>query len=237
MFYDILAKFYDIIFPKNLTIYKFLDNYVINQPSNILDIACGTGQYSIAFAQKGHNVYGIDNNKNMIESAINKAQLASIIVTFDIFDMMQLNLYNIQIFDFIFCIGNSIAHIKSIDELNNFFTNIYNKLKVNGYFVVHIINYQNKNIFDKNFFPIISRENLQFIRWYEPSDNSGEIIFKAKLIHENKEYSISNILLMLDVKQIYNYLQMKFSKVELFGDYNYSPYDINSNSAIFVCQK
>ncbi len=237
MFYDILAKFYDIIFPKNLTIFNFLNSYLINQPSNILDIACGTGQYSLAFAQKGHNVYGIDNNKNMIESAINKAFLASIIVTFDVFDMMQLNLYNIQIFDFIFCIGNSIAHIKSIDELNNFFTNIYNKLKKNGFFVVHMINYQNRNIFDKSFFPIISKENLQFIRWYEPSNTTGEIIFKAKLIHDNKEYSISNTLLKLDVEQIFDYLQMKFSKVELFGDYNHNPFYLDSNSAIFVCQK
>lgn len=238
MFYDILAKFYDIIFPKNFTILNFLNSYIINQPSNILDIACGTGNYSLSLAEKGHNVYGIDNNPKMIEQAISKALFSSIIITFDVFDMMQLNLYNIQIFDLIFCIGNSIAHIKSIEQLNNFFTNVYNKLKSGGTFILHTINYQNSKLFEKSFFPIIENNNIKFIRWYEPTNGLDKISFNAKLILNGKEeHNIKNELLKIDIQQIYHDLQNLFTKVEIYSDYQKSPYSMTANSAIFVCQK
>lgn len=147
---DIITKIFDIIFPKNISFAKFLDSYLINQPSNILDIACEAGDFKLKNAQKTHKIYLLQNNTHLVEQAITRALFASIIVTFDIFDLMQIDYYNIQIFDFIFCIGNAAAHIKSIEELNNFVSNIYKYLCSTVLFITQAASFNHQNIINKN---------------------------------------------------------------------------------------
>lgn len=257
MFYDILFKFYELIFPKNFTIYNFLNSYIINQPSNILDIACGTGEYSIEFAQKGHKVFALDNNSNMIDKARSKALLYSLLITFDVIDMMSLNIYNLQFFDLIFVIGNSISHLNSIDEVKIFIKNVNSLLKDNAYFVVHSINYDNPNILSPKFFPLIQRGNIEFIRYYSEQNNFLKLNFNTiiNVYNENinlednfklnkeieqkeiKTYKNTIEHLIIHKEELQKILEANFSEVKLYGDYNHNDYTINSQSMIFVCKK
>jgi len=77
-----------------------------------MDIACGTGNYSIELATLGHLVTAIDLDQQMVE--ITKAKALNLGLNVNVFkkDMLSLNLE--KPFDTIFCIGNSlIGNIKS----------------------------------------------------------------------------------------------------------------------------
>ena len=65
---------------------KFLS--LIPKNSKILDVGCGPGQAAKRFANKGHDVLGIDLSKNMINSAKKKVKNAK----FKIMDVEKLNL-------------------------------------------------------------------------------------------------------------------------------------------------
>ena len=48
-----------------------------SNPSNVLDIACGTGDLALIFAKKGISVTGADISQNMLEVAKHKADKIS----------------------------------------------------------------------------------------------------------------------------------------------------------------
>lgn len=51
-------------------------NKITKPHAKILDVACGTGAQSIAFAKKGHSVIGIDLSEDMLKRAQNKIKPA-----------------------------------------------------------------------------------------------------------------------------------------------------------------
>ncbi len=66
-FFKRIAPFYnwiDIVF---IFLRRKIANKVTKFPAKILDVACGTGSQSIAFAKKGHSVIGVDLSPDMLK--------------------------------------------------------------------------------------------------------------------------------------------------------------------------
>ena len=63
-----LSSYYDYLFPASPATVAFIDRRV-KPDSAILDLACGTGNYSIALANLGCKVTGIDLDEQMIDLA------------------------------------------------------------------------------------------------------------------------------------------------------------------------
>ena len=72
-FYEQISKFYDYIFPVSNEQKEFLKSLISNTSIRVLDIACGSGGYSIELAKLGHNVTAVDLDIEMVTLAKQKA--------------------------------------------------------------------------------------------------------------------------------------------------------------------
>ena len=141
-----------------LKIKKLISNLKIY---NILDIGCGTGEYSNLFFNKEY--LGIDLDKKRIEVA-NK-NFSNSLTKFENINLKDLK-NNIK-FSLILClqtVGFNTNFNKDYPDLNNFFDLIELKLSENGYFIFNIpqeYHYQVNNILkEKYFIKIIDYPNI-----------------------------------------------------------------------------
>lgn len=236
-FYNELSKVYDIVFPFDKTTAAFLEKD-LQKNSNVLDLGCGTGSYSIELAKVGHNVTGIDLDETMIEDAkIKKGNSSSEFYTED---MLQFkNVVKDKAFDMIFCIGNSLVHLKDKQSVNKMLQEIYSSLKSNGYTIVQIINYD--RIIEKNItsLPTINREpeGVKFVRNYNVHEDNSIVDFNTQLIinkkGEEKIYENSVPLLVLKSEELVQmFKEVGFSEVELFGDFDGEKYNKDSYALV-----
>lgn len=72
-FYTMLADVYDDLFPAEPSILQFLTN-TFSSCRRLLDVACGTGTYTIPLWEQGKEVVGIDLSLPMIQQAREKLQ-------------------------------------------------------------------------------------------------------------------------------------------------------------------
>jgi 2-polyprenyl-3-methyl-5-hydroxy-6-metoxy-1,4-benzoquinol methylase len=236
-FYEELSRVYDIVFKKDEATSNFLKKE-LGAKSEILDLACGTGTYSMELAKEGHNVIGLDLDKDMIEQAKVKANNNSVELYCE--DMLSFKkITKDKLFDRIFCIGNSLVHLKDRTEIRQFIEAIYHSLKKDGCMIIQIINYD--RIIDNNVksLPTIDRSNegVKFIRNYTTNKDKGTLNFETELIINNngqeKVYTNSVPLLALRSEEIIEILEaVNFSKFELYGSFNEADFDINAYALV-----
>ena len=68
----------------------FVHRLQLTPGSNVLDVACGTGNLAIPAAKTGAQVIGVDIATNLIEQARARAQAENVTATFDVGDAEQL---------------------------------------------------------------------------------------------------------------------------------------------------
>ena len=73
-FYTDISKYYDKIFPISKVTVDFLKDSLGNPPKNVLDVACGTGEYALELEKQGYNLKAIDLDSKMIEKLREKAK-------------------------------------------------------------------------------------------------------------------------------------------------------------------
>lgn len=223
-FYKELSKVYDIIFPKDDTTLNFLCKDLKGN-SKILDLACGTGTYSAALALKGHRVDGIDLGEEMIQLAKGKGALFA---NFTVGDMTRIKeIYEDEKYDLIYCIGNSIVHLKSKEKIEKFIKDIYDMLNDHGAFIVQIVNYDRIIKNNVKSLPSISRKEkgVSFIRNYNYKEENQKVEFQTELIiskDDNQErYENSVDLIALKRDELENMLSKAgFADIEAFGDFS-----------------
>ena len=72
--YKSIADFYDEIFPLKSARLSFVSSLLDKSALDILDIGCASGELAFALAKKGHQVVGIDLDRDMVELAREKAR-------------------------------------------------------------------------------------------------------------------------------------------------------------------
>lgn len=100
-------------------------NYDCNVKYKILEVGCGAGALLKMF--ENQDIYGIDPSKKYI-SIINKALPLG---NFIIGDALNINQYNNNYFDIIFC-HSCIQYFKDYDYFNKFVDLCHQKLKIGG---------------------------------------------------------------------------------------------------------
>lgn len=163
--YTQFVKLYDYIFPIQKNALNFLIKYLPKE--KVLDIGCGTGSMASELANNGYFVTGMDINQEMINEANKKSNKGN--PRFISKGMLEVE--EEDFFDGAYCIGNTLVHLSSLDEVKLFLEKVKKAIKKNGIFLIQIINYDriiNQKI---TFLPTIKNEFVEMKRNYFLKEN------------------------------------------------------------------
>ena len=238
MFYESIAKVYDYIFPKNRKQLEFVESIKkISIEEKILDIGCATGNLTELLGEKTGNVVGIDLDKELLKEAKDKHPN----LNFENMNMLEVNeKFEENSFDRVVSFGNTLVHLDSREEVEEFFQKVYKTLKFNGFFIVQIINYN--RIIEKNIknLPTIDNEKVKFVRDYEYDKSIGKVDFITELTIKEANLNIKNNikLLALTKIEIQKFLgEIGFRNIEFYGDFEGRELSDNSEAVIFVSRE
>lgn len=242
-FYEELSKYYDIVFPLSKNKLEFIEGK-LESKSKVLDIACGTGNYSIELAKSGHYVDGIDLDEEMINIAIRKSVAENVKAKFQVGDMRKINEIFAGKYDMIYCIGNSLVHLRNIEEIKIFIKKTYEMLEDDGRLIIQIVNYDRIFKYNVDHLPTIKRKEagVEFVRKYRLNEFDDKIYFNTEIIvtknNEEKTYSNSIPLIPLESTELYNILKISgFSNIDFYGDFNGGEFNVDSYPLVAVASK
>lgn len=105
----------------------------------ILDVGCGTGNFSIKLAEMGCKVIGIDKSGEMLSQAKEKAKKKGLDIEFHIMDIYDINFPD-ESFDGVF----SMAAFEFIKESKKAYNEMHRVLKKDGPLLIGTINRDSK---------------------------------------------------------------------------------------------
>ncbi len=149
---------------KNLKQLNEMNNGVIK----VLDAATGTGMHAVALAKDGFEVAGADLSAEMIGVARRNAQSTGVSIHFEVVGFGRLaETFSGQSFDALLCLGNSLPHLLSVDDLTSAIKDFAACLKPGGWLLIQ----------NRNFDAVMGRQD----RWMEPqtfSEGDTEWVFE-----------------------------------------------------------
>jgi ubiquinone/menaquinone biosynthesis C-methylase UbiE len=235
-FYSELSRVYDVVFPLDMDTVKFLSED-LKSGSNVLDLACGTGEYSIALSKLGSSVTGVDLNGEMIKIAEEKAE--NLDVSFIEKDMTKLNDFQNKKFNLIFCIGNSIVHLNSKIKIKKFIKDMYDIMDNDGVIIIQTINFDRILKYNIDSLPPIDRSDvgINFIRKYNYNKTEDILDFNTELLIKDKsgenKYINSVPLIMLMKDDIISMIKVAgFKNIKFYGGFNKKEYSEESYSLV-----
>lgn len=234
-FYTEISKYYDYIFPVGKAKITLIKELVQKPPKDILDVACGSGGYSIELKKLGYDVTAIDLDESMI-SQLKKKYKDIDAKVLNMLDVDKLN----KKFDLIFCIGNSMVHLNNNEEIYEFLKKCKNSLKSEGHILIQIVNYD--RILKKNIKSLPTIENkevgLTFERYYKYLPEKHKVDFKTilkvdGLILENHEF-----LHPITSKELLDILEeLEYKNINMYGNFKKDIYEpMNSFPLVITAQ-
>jgi len=120
--------------PKKEKIFDLANNW---KPGKILDLGCGNGRYSIPFAKKDFDCYGMDFSKNMINNSKESFKKNNLKATFKQGTLTKIP-FKYNNFDYIICLA-SFHHLKKKEQSTSL-KEIKRVLKPNGKLFIAVWN-------------------------------------------------------------------------------------------------
>lgn len=239
MFYETLSAHYDQIFPPAAATLAFLDReFRAAGAVSILDLACGTGVYTLELARLGYDVTGTDLEPGMIEQAKEKALAAGLTASFAVGDMREPQALGLT-FDGLFCIGNSLSHLLSENDLKKALASMRQVLRDQGTAVFQIVNYDRILAAGDTDLPLIERENIRFRRKYRPQSEE-RLIFDSLLDVKGPDGVTRQLQNSIELRPIRKarleelLAEAGFTQIRAYGDFQGSEYSKDSQATIIV---
>ena len=135
MIYQTLAPFYDLLVKDDEATQMWVDfTQTYAKGTNILELACGSGEITIALAKLGYSMYGTDLSQEMIDEAQEKE--GSELVQWEALDMVQLPLD--KKYNSILCYCDSLNYVVQNQDVLTVFEKVYACLEDGGVFLFDI---------------------------------------------------------------------------------------------------
>lgn len=204
----------------------------------VLDCACGTGQHLYMLSQMGLQVSGSDYSSSMLEVAFKNLEKHGKTVPLRQCDFRYLEKAYADTFDAIVCLTTSLPHLHTDEDLIIALKSMRNRLTSNGILVLT----QGTTHYTLSLPAIevvINREDFSRIFVKEQDDQYQTIhvldVYHSKERLEEKRYDIVyKIILDEDYKRLLR--KAGFSDIQIYGNYDRSPYDKESRRLIVVAK-
>ncbi|MEY8458876.1 class I SAM-dependent DNA methyltransferase [Lactococcus ileimucosae] len=239
--YEEFSRVYDSVMDEELydLWFDFSQRHFPAKTQNIMELACGTGILSIRFSQAGYKVTGVDLSEEMLTIADKRARQMGEHIIFAAGDMRELS--GETKFDAVTCYSDSICYMSNVSEVQRVFDGVYDSLNAGGVFIFDVHStYQVDSVFpgysyhenDEDFaflwdsfegdYPHSVVHELTFF----VKESDGRFVRKDE-VHQERTYPIKEYLKGLQ----------KFSKVEVYADFQDKKPDEESLRWFFVCKK
>lgn len=257
-FYEALSAFYDSLFPLEYTILNFLKS-VFEGRSRILDVACGTGTYTLPLLEEGKQIVGVDLDPAMIQKAREKLtslfgsqeplrddqgtlgdtrqdtptyRIGRTSPRFFAEDMRFLSSFTEGSFEGIYCIGNSLAHLETLQEIQQTLHRFAQLLEPGGILLIQIVNFDRVTFQrePQHLLPGLRGEGVELSRKYTPGPDPDHVYFETELRAEGKILKNSLPLYRLTSGELQRMLQNAgFEDMGWYGSYEGTSYDPSSS--------
>lgn len=215
-----------------------------DKKGSVLDLACGSGRFSIPISASGLSVSGVDLSATMLGLAKEKSKNAGLNIDFRIGDIRLFNLE--KKFDFIFCGFNSSQHLHEEKEFRCFLECVQSHLNPKGAFAFDIFNPSvamlNRKPDEKY---LVSKykdpdDSQEVSVWEYPSYDSAKQLSSFRFIYEK-----NGSTLFEENFSLRNYFPMEidiilrnanFDVISKFGGYKKQPFSNDSMKQVFVCR-
>lgn len=256
-FYEEFSKYYDLIFQAKKPQLDFIKKRTPKK-GKILDVAAGTGNHALALGEEGYDLRAVEYDETMLEELEEKLEKRNIEKrnlekeNLDVIarrgDMKEIRSYYPEnFFDTLYCIGNSLVHLTTVEEIEQFLEGAYAVLKTEGTLIIQIINYD--RILDrdiKELPTIINDRNpelkAEFIRKYEKMEASNLLDFHTRLTieqrGEKKVFENHTPLLPIrhqELKDLFE--QAGFRNIESYSNFMEEDYDPQGQPLIMTGKK
>ncbi|HNT33434.1 MAG TPA: class I SAM-dependent methyltransferase [bacterium] len=173
---------------------------VLNLPpgARVLDLCCGPGRHTLALAQLGYRMSGLDLSEHYIKLARNHAKRENLDVDFQIGDMRRIPFRSK--FDAVINIFTSFGYFDSDEENASVIQGVVGKLKPGGKFLLDVINrdYIVRNMTqshwldrgdilvlqDHSFDPVTSRTEDRWVFLEKKSRKEFDVSIRLYALHE-----------------------------------------------------
>jgi len=159
-FYDRLARFHDVVsnWPRRLAAEEPFWRRIFerHRVRSILDAACGTGGHVVGLAGWGYDAAGADLSPGMIALASERAAAAGLTLRFVRTGFADLAKHFGQEFDALLCVGNSLPHVLTDEDLAASLAGMRGVLRAGGILVIQNLNYDLRWRERPRFFPLNS---------------------------------------------------------------------------------
>lgn len=237
-YYDLLTEDIDY---KGRTDYLYgLFKRFNSVPSLLLDLACGTGNFSIEFAKKGIDVIGVEPSEEMLSVARSKANIKKVDILFLCQTGQELDLYGTV--DGAICCLDSINHVTNKDDLEKLFSRVSLFLEPGKLFIFDVnTEYKHKEILGDNTF-VRETDDVFFVwqNFYNSEEKITNIcldFFKESdgvYVRECEDFSER----AYSTEDINNMLETSgFEIVAIYDDMSYNEPTDKSQRIIYVARK
>jgi SAM-dependent methyltransferase len=147
-------------------------------------------------------------------------------------------------FDLITCLGDTVAHVRSGQDLRKLFQEVYKSLNPGGFFVIQARNYDFITKHQARFTPPTGSRNgteeTLFFRLLDFNPKTLNLSIAKFRWHENRWES------SVYTTEIHPYLKKElesalksvgFAKLDSYRNYNFEDYDPNGSDIILIAQK
>ena len=214
---------------------------------SILDAACGTGMHAIALAQRGYRTAGADLSPGMIQKAADNAAAAGVSVRFEPCGFGGLSGCfrgdPLMPFDLLLCLGNSLPHLLSEDDIRAALVDFAACLRPGGVLIL-----QNRNfdaVLEKKerwIGPQSHRDGMSewlFLRFYD-FDPDGLITFNIMRLMRPEDgdwqqrVAVTRLFPLRQVQLQELLAETGFERVECFGLMDAVPFDPHTSENLVV---
>lgn len=204
---------------------------------SILDCACGTGSDLIYFKSLGLDAYGSDLSDAMLVQSKRKVDHQKVQIPIIKADFCNLNDYYDSKFDVVVCLSNAINEIHDEAAVIQALTSMKSVLKAGGLVVLDQGQTDASMKNPPKYAPVANKRDFSRLFVLDYPDNFMDVqVFD--FIHTDKELDFKQSFFRISIRLKDDWVRLLskagFSKVDYYGDWQFTPYDKLSSQRLIL---
>ena len=208
----------------------------LTKGSSVLDAGCGPGRISVELAAKGPDVTGVDIIQSELDAAKDSADAEG--VKLDLINCDLRSFKSQKKFDCAINLYTSFGYCDTIEEDFQILKNIADSLRDNGFFILECTSRETAILYftDGEWF---ERSGLTVLTQFSVEGAWEGLRSKWTIINRDGQRIEHEF-----VQRLYSAIELKrmmiragFNSVEIYGNYDFSPYNEHAKTMVIVAKK